>query len=128
MRHVKSVQVLDEIRSHWTAIGPAGMSVEWDAQIINDEPNRLIAWRSLGAAQVDNAGSVRFIRQFGDRGTEVKVVLDYIPPAGRVGSWIASMFGQEPKQQLAEDLWRFKCLMETGSVPTTEGQPHGACQ
>jgi uncharacterized membrane protein len=127
MRHVKTVQVLDGTRSHWTVSGPAGMSVEWDAQIINDEPDRLIAWRSLGGAQVDNAGSVRFIPQPGDRGTEVKVVLDYIPPAGRVGSWIASMFGQKPKRQIAEDLWRFKCLIETGSVPTTEGQPRGTC-
>jgi len=127
MNHVQSIQVLDEKRSHWTATGPAGTTVEWDAEIINDEPDRLIAWRSLGGAQVDNAGSVRFVPAPADRGTEVKVVLDYIPPAGRVGSWVAAMFGQEPKQQIKEDLWRFKCLMETGTVPTTEGQPRGAC-
>ena len=127
MNHVKTIQVLDQKRSHWAATGPAGTTVEWDAEIINDIPNELIAWRSLGGAQVDNAGSVRFVPAPGNRGTEVKVVLDYIPPAGRIGNWIAAMFGQDPKRQIADELWRFKCLMETGETPTTEGQPRGSC-
>jgi uncharacterized membrane protein len=125
MKHVKSVQVLDEKRSHWSATGPGGTTVEWDAEIINDEPSRLIAWRSLGGAQVDNAGSVRFVPAPGDRGTEVKVVMDYIPPAGRVGNWVAGMFGQEPGRQIAEDLRQFKSMMETGEVLTTGAQSAG---
>ena len=61
------------------------------------------------------------------RGTEVRVVIDYIPPAGRVGKWIATLFGEEPTQQIREDLRRFKRLMETGEIPTTQGQPRGTC-
>jgi uncharacterized membrane protein len=117
----------DGKRSHWVAKGPGGMQVQWDAEIINEEPNRLIAWRSLGGAEVDNAGSVRFISAPGERGTEVKVVIDYIPPAGRVGWAVAKLFGRDPAVEVREDLRRFRQLMETGEVPTTDGQPRGTC-
>jgi uncharacterized membrane protein len=129
MRHLEAVTVLDGNRSHWVAKAPAiaGGKVEWDAEIINDEPNALIAWRSLANADVDNTGSVRFVPAPSERGTEVKVVIDYIPPAGRLGSWVAKLFGEEPQQQIQEDLRRFKRLMETGEVPTTQGQPKGNC-
>ena len=129
MEHLESVTVLDEKRSHWVAKAPAiaGGKVEWDAEIINDEPNSLIAWRSLENANVDNAGSVRFVPGPEGRGTEVRVVVDYIPPGGRVGKWVAKLFGEEPSQQIKEDLRRFKRLMETGEIPTTQGQPRGDC-
>jgi uncharacterized membrane protein len=126
MRNVKSVMPLDEDRSHWVAVGPMGYSVEWDAEIINDEPNQTIAWRSLENALVDNAGSVRFIPSPGDRGTEIKVVIDDIPPAGRVGAMIAKLFGADPQAEVREDLRRFKQAMETGQIATTAGQPTGA--
>jgi uncharacterized membrane protein len=111
MAHLKDVKKIDERRSHWVAKAPAGMSAEWDAEIINDEPNALIAWRSLGGATVDNAGSVRFVPAA--EGTEVKVVLDYIPPAGRLGAAVAKLFGEEPGVQVREDLRRFKEVMES---------------
>ena len=128
MHHLESVKVIDDRRSHWVAKAPAlaGGKVEWDAEIINDEPNALIAWRSLADADVDNAGSVRFVPGPEGRGTIVKVVIDYIPPAGRVGSWVASLFGEEPTIQVHEDLRRFKQLMETGEVPINEGQSRGS--
>ena len=125
MRHLESVRVIDEKRSHWVAKAPAGTSVEWDAEIINDEPNALIAWRSVGNPWVDNAGSVRFVPGSGDRGTEVRVVVDYIPPGGRFAAAVAKLFGREPSQEIREDLRRFKQVMETGEVPTTEGQARG---
>jgi uncharacterized membrane protein len=126
MRNLNSVTNFDENRSHWVAAGPMGYSVEWDAEIINDEPNQTIAWRSLANAEVDNAGSVRFVPAPGDRGTEVRVVIDYIPPAGRVGATIAKLFGADPEREIREDLRRFKQVMETGEVPTTEAQPSSA--
>jgi len=129
MEHLESVTVIDDRRSHWVAKAPsiAGGKVEWDAEIINDEPNALIAWRSLENANVDNAGSVRFVPGPEGRGTEVRVVVDYIPPAGQIGKWVAKLFGEEPTQQIREDLRRFKRLMETGEIPTTQGQPRGTC-
>ncbi|MDB5296788.1 MAG: hypothetical protein JWO31_2771 [Phycisphaerales bacterium] len=125
MDHVQSVRVTDDKRSHWVVKAPAGRTVEWDAEIINEVPDELIAWRSLGGADVDNAGSVRFVDAPGDRGTEVRVVLDYIPPAGRLGKYVAMLFGEAPEIQIKEDLRRFKRLMETGYPPITDGQPHG---
>jgi uncharacterized membrane protein len=70
---------------------------------------------------------VRFVPGPEGRGTEVKVVIDYIPPAGRLGNFVATLFGKNPSQQIREDLRRFKRLMETNEVPTTEGQPRGTC-
>jgi len=129
MSHLESVRVIDEKRSHWVAKAPsiAGGKMEWDAEFINDEPNVVIAWRSLPGADVDNAGSVRFLDRTHDRGTQVSVVIDYIPPAGRIGKWIAMLFGEAPEQQIQEDLRRFKRMMETGEIPTTQGQPRGTC-
>ncbi len=100
--------------------------MEWEAEIINEEKDRLIAWQSIEGSGIANAGSVRFM-ETGDRGTEVRVVLDYIPPAGRLGWAVAKLFGEEPSQQVREDLRRFKQLMETGEIPTTRNQPRGSC-
>jgi len=129
MSHLEEVRVIDEQKSHWIAKAPsiAGGKVEWDAEIINDEPNSLIAWRSLAGADVDNAGSVRFVPGPEGRGTEVRVVLDYIPPAGRLGKWIAKLMGEDPQHEVREDLRCFKRIMETGELPTTQGQPRGNC-
>jgi len=121
MKHLKSVTTLDDKRSHWVAQGPAGMNVEWYAEIINDEPNRLIAWKSLAGADVDNAGSVRFLPAESGSGTEVSVTLDYIPPAGRAGAWIAKLFGHDADQMIREDLRSFKALMERGEVAKAAG-------
>jgi uncharacterized membrane protein len=125
MKHLKHVKVYDNKRSHWIASAPLGASVEWDADMINDQENRLIAWASVEGADVDNSGFVRFQPATGGRGTEVKIVLEYNPPGGVVSAAIAKLFGEEPEQQIGDDLRRFKMLMEAGEIATTEGQPKG---
>jgi uncharacterized membrane protein len=129
MTHLQSVEVKDDKHSHWVAKAPAiaGGSVEWDAEITRDDPNSVIGWRSLPGSQVDTAGEIRFSKAMGDRGTEIHVFMDYIPPAGRVGHWIATLFGEAPARQMRDDLRNFKALMETGEIPTTSGQPRGTC-
>jgi uncharacterized membrane protein len=112
-------------RSHWVAPAPAGTTVEWDAEITEDRPNELIAWRSLEGADVNHRGRVRFEREPGGRGTLVTVDLHYIPPLGLLGSAIAKVFGEDPRWQVRDSLRRFKQVMETGEVLTTEGQPAG---
>jgi uncharacterized membrane protein len=121
MRHLKQVEVLDEKRSRWTAKAPAGMSVQWDAEIVQDQEGEWLAWRSLPGSQIENSGSVRFAPAPGARGTEVRVQLEYKPPAGRFGRVIAMLFGEDPEQQVREDLRRFKQLMETGEIPLSDG-------
>jgi uncharacterized membrane protein len=125
MTHVESVQLTGENRMHWKVTGPAGTTVEWDAELIADEPGRYVAWRSLEGAQVDNAGTVRFEPAPGGRGTIVRVMMSYSPPGGAAGALVAKMFGEEPSQQIDDDLRRFKWLIETGEIPTTIGQPSG---
>jgi uncharacterized membrane protein len=125
MKHLESVQTLEGQRSHWVAKGPAGTTVEWDAEILEDHPNELIFWRSIEGAEVDNTGSVRFERAPGGRGTVVRVRMQYDPPAGVVGATVAKLFGEDPAWQVKDDLRRFKQLMETGEIITTEGQPAG---
>ena len=120
MSRLISVEKIDEKRSKWVAKGPAGSTVRWEAETINDEPNSLIAWRSLAGAQVDNAGSVRFREGPPGRGTEVRVELDYIPPGRTVGAWIAKLLGNDPKRQIETDLRRLKQIIETGEVTTAQ--------
>jgi uncharacterized membrane protein len=123
MRHLKEVQVDNERLSHWKARGPAGIDVAWDAELTLDHENEMIAWRSLPGAQVENSGEVRFEDAPGGRGTIVRVQLTYRPPAGVLGAAVAKMFGEEPTGQIADDLRRLRSLLETGEVPTIEGQP-----
>jgi uncharacterized membrane protein len=125
MKHLKSVEVYDDKRSHWVANAPLGASVEWDAEILEDRENEFISWASVEGADVDNSGFVRFKPATGNRGTEVKVVIEYAPPGGALASAIAKLFGEEPEQQIGDDLRRFKMLMEAGEIATNEGQPRG---
>ena len=124
MPHLVSVRSTDEKRSHWAAKAPGGRTVEWNAEIINDDVNELIGWRTLAGSDVVSAGSVRF-KPTGTDETIVHVHLQYEPPAGKVGATIAWVLGYDPSQTISADLRRFKALMETGEVPTIEGQPRG---
>jgi uncharacterized membrane protein len=128
MNDLESVQITGVKRSHWVAKGPAGKRIEWDAEITEDRPNELIAWRSLEGSQVENSGSVRFEPARGKPGTVVRVEMEYRPPAGLLGTTVAKLLGAEPKQQLHENLHRFRQLLETGEIITTEGQPAGRSQ
>jgi uncharacterized membrane protein len=122
MTHLKEVRELDGKRSHWVARGPLGMSVEWDAEIIVDRPNEVISLKSLDRSDVDTAGSVHFRPAPGNRGTEVRVSLKYDPPAGKVGAFVAKLFGADPEREIKEDLARFTTLLESGEVETP-GRP-----
>ena len=125
MKHLKSVKVHNEKRSHWIANAPLDNTVEWDADILEDRENEFISWASVEGADVDNSGFVRFTKAPGDRGTEVKVVLEYNLPGGALAATVAKLFGEEPEQQIGDELRRFKMLMEAGEIATTEGQPSG---
>jgi uncharacterized membrane protein len=102
--------------SHWVAHGPAGTEVSWDAEIITEDPGRMIGWRSLEGSQVDTAGSVHFTPLPSAAGTEVRVNLKYDPPAGKLGGWLAWLFGQDAARQIRADLQRFKQLVEAGEI------------
>jgi uncharacterized membrane protein len=116
MRHLESVEKVTDTISHWRAEGPAGMSVEWDAEIYNEVPNQLIAWRSLEGSDVVSAGSVNF--DAAGRGTRVTVHLQYSPPGGKVGAAVAKLFGRDAETEIREDLRRFKQVVEAGEVPS----------
>lgn len=123
MNHLEAVTVQSGNRSHWVAKAPLGQKVQWDAEVINDQPNELIGWRSLPGSQIPNAGSVHFAPAPSGRGTEVTVELEYNPPAGQLGALVAKIFGEEPDTQVQDDLRRFKQVMEAGETATIEGQP-----
>ncbi|WP_413200644.1 SRPBCC family protein [Nostoc piscinale] len=125
MKHLQSVKVYDAKRSHWIAKAPLANNVEWDAEILEDRENEFISWASVEGADIDNSGFVRFKKAPENRGTEVKVVLEYNIPGGGLSAAIAKLFGEEPEQQIGDDLRRFKMLMEAGEIAKTEGQPTG---
>ena len=127
MIHLEAVTSSGDRRSHWVAKAPGG-PVEWDAEIIEDRLGEVIAWQSLEGSEVPNGGSVRFSDAPADRGTEVRVELRYDPPGGTAGATVAKLFGEEPQQQLRDDLRRFKQVMETGEVVRSDGSLEGAGQ
>jgi uncharacterized membrane protein len=125
MKHLESVRGIDERRSHWIATGPLNTRIEWDSEIIAEETNRFIAWRTLPGADVAQSGIVRFEEGPAGRGTIVRVEMVYGMPGGPAGAAVARLFGMAPEQIVKEDARRFKQILETGEVPTTIGQPAG---
>ncbi|HXK62400.1 MAG TPA: SRPBCC family protein [Acidobacteriota bacterium] len=126
MKHVVSIEILSPDRSRWTVTGPVGTHIRWDAEITEDRPAQVIAWRSVPELEVENSGSVMFRES--PRGTEVHVDITYHPLGGRLGAWTAWISGEEPSQQLRDDLRRLKQMLETGEIATTAGQPSGASE
>lgn len=128
MPHLRSVRPTAERRTHWIAIGPGGKTFEWDAETTADRPGECISWRTIEGSDIDHSGSVHFDRAPGGRGTIVRVQMYYAPPAmgaGVAGAALGRLLGQDPEQEVAKDLRRFKQVMETGDVVSTEGQPAG---
>jgi uncharacterized membrane protein len=123
MHHIECVLETSDRISHWVVRGPAGMKIEWDAEIVNEVENELIGWQSLPGSQVDSGGSVRFTPN-GDNSTTVSVSLQYNPPAGTVGAMVARALGDDPRVIIREDLERFKELMETGAVSERQSEKH----
>jgi uncharacterized membrane protein len=128
LSHLKSVRVMGEKQSHWVSSMPHGKDIEWDAEITEDTPNELLSWRSLPGADVPNSGSVRFERAHGGRGTMVRVRMQYELPARIGASLVSAVVGRDPGLRVRKDLMRFKQLLETGEIATTEGQPAGRPQ
>lgn len=122
--NLESVSETGPNRQHWVAKGPGGKKLEWDAEIINDKPGELIAWRTLEGADVPSAGSVQF-RSAGS-GTEVKVEMQYQPPAGAAGDLVSKITGDDPDKQTQKNLEELKRLMEgsgsNGSTASSSGQ------
>lgn len=125
MEHLESVEEIKAGRWRWVARAPAGKKVKWHAEIVEDRPGHLIAWRSVGRGDVTNAGWVRFAPAPGDRGTEITVEVHYVPPGGRAGAAVAKLLGENPQQQVRDDVRRFKQVIETGEVVRSEGSPEG---
>jgi uncharacterized membrane protein len=117
MDNVLSVTEEGPTRSHWMVSGPAGTTLEWDAEIVNEEPNKVIGWKTVPGSTVAHAGSVNFRDTGGGLATLVRVKLQYDPPAGRIGGLVASWLGSDPETQIAGDLERMKHVLESGPAP-----------
>jgi uncharacterized membrane protein len=122
MEHLQRVEQLDDLRSHWVASGPMGLTFEWDAEIINERQNELIAWHSVEGSEVDSAGSIHFRELVDGRGTEIRVSLKYDAHAAQLAEPVARLLGRSPSRQIHEDLLRFKRAMESGGIAATAGQ------
>ncbi len=125
MTNIRSAESTGPKTSRWVSDGPMGKTFAWDSEIINDQPGRLIAWKTLPGADINQAGTVRFEPATGGRGTVVTVEVNYEPPAGLVGLAIAKVLGEDPDARTRENLRQFKQLMEAGEIPTIDGQSSG---
>jgi uncharacterized membrane protein len=126
MYHVESIDGNGNGRTHWKVKAPAGRTVEWDAELVEDRPGEALVWRSVEGSEIRNAGAVRFLDAPNDQGTEVHVEFDYEAPGGKIGEAVAKLFGEEPTQQAKDDLRRFKQVLETGFVVRSEASPEGS--
>ncbi len=124
MDHLESVEITGDRWSHWKAKTPVGITMEWDSEIISDQPNSLIAWRSVPGSQMEHSGSVRFERAPGGRGTLVRVEMEYAPPGGALGASFAKLFGAEPGQQAESALRLMKQILETGDIMRSDSSIH----
>ncbi len=127
-KYVESVQPIDNVRSHWTMKLPTQQKVEFDSELYTDVPNEVISWRSLSGAELKNAGSVRFEPAPDKQGTEVRLTVEFVPPAGALGKALLSMFTAAPSEYIGQFLREFKQYMETGEKATTEGQSSGRAE
>jgi uncharacterized membrane protein len=125
MTHVESVLKTGDRTSHWIAKSPLGNKIEWNSEIVRDEPGRLIAWRVQGNPMAANAGKVQFEPAPDGRGTVVTLELDYQLVPGPLGASLGEVLGHIPEREVLEDLRHFKELMEAGEIPTVKGQPTG---
>lgn len=116
MSHLQRVDVITPSRSHWVTKGPAGATVEWDAEIVAERENEYLEWQSVAPAEVPNRGTVQFVDAGVGGGTEVIVTLEAQPPAGKVGDLVARALGRSPQQEVTQALRRFKQIAE-GDLP-----------
>jgi uncharacterized membrane protein len=122
MEHVEEIEEIDQLHSRWVVKGPAGTRLQWHATILTEREGELISWESLPGAEVENAGSVRFDPVRGGTATQVRVTLQYHPPAGVLGATVAKLLGEAPEQQLASDLERFKNILEARVPADSNGK------
>jgi len=126
MQHLESVQTQDDRHSHWKAKGPGRTTVEWNAVVTDDVPFTRIAWKSEGKTSVPNSGAVQFIEAPGGQGTEILVDIDVEIPAGGAGKMAAKLYGEDPAQQVRDDLRHLKQVIETGEIVYSEANPAGS--
>jgi uncharacterized membrane protein len=125
MRHLESVTVESGRRTHWKAIGPMGTRVEWTAETVDDRPGELISWRSLPDSDIEVEGTVSFREAPAGRGTVVTANIIYGSSKAQAGHILSKLVGKSPRFMMEQDLRRLKALLETGEIPTIEGQSHG---
>ncbi len=136
MRHLSSVKEIDDIRSHWEAKIPENnpITVSWDAEIVKDDHNSFISWRSLPGSMIENAGKVEFRDALGRQGTEIRVMITYRPPAGHIGTGIAKIFNPMLDKMIREDVTNFKQYIEftnpsgAGAAMSTAGTGQAGIQ
>lgn len=126
MQNIESVRETGDRTSHWIAKVPGGMRLQWQAEIVEEQPNQFISWRTREGSEVNHCGSVRFDAAPGGRGTIVRVEMYYGLPGGRMAQQAAKLLSAAPETVIKEDLRRLKQLIETGEIATTRGQPSGA--
>lgn len=125
MNHLESVTVLGDRRSRWIALLGMGYRLTWDAEITDEQQNEYIAWRSLPGSDLYVEGKVEFKRAPANRGTLINATIRFRPPAGILGTVVSRFLGKVPNFIMRQDLRRLEAILETGEIPTTEGQPHG---
>jgi len=124
MNRLETVTVLDDRKSRWVALGPLGRRIKWDTEITGERENEYISWRSLPGSDIQVDGRVEFREAPANRGTLISAYLEFRPTQGTAGT-LANFLNKGANFAIRQDLRRLEALMETGEIPTIEGQSHG---
>lgn len=126
MKHLLTVKELDARRSHWEAVIPGNVgTLKWDAEIVKEREGEFIGWQSLPNATIENAGKVEFRDVDNGLDTEIDVTISYRPPAGDIGSGIASLLNPVFEKIIKQDILNFKEYIETHNMPVYGGAQSG---
>lgn len=125
MKELQDIEVLSPQLSRWRVKLSSGPEVKWDAEIIAEIPNQMISWRSVGESEVSQRGTIWFDRAPAGRGTIIHCAMDFSVPGGMVTEFVTKMMGEDPNTLVNANLKRLKAYVETGEIPTVEGQPSG---
>jgi uncharacterized membrane protein len=128
MKDLKDVKILSPKKSHWVIELEMGVSVEWDAEIVSERQNEMIAWKNVEGSEVETTGSVWFRPAPAGLGTIVSLLLDYKIPGGKVSEWLTKFMGEDPDSLSFINLRRLKAYLETGEIATIKGQASGRAE
>ena len=111
---------------HWVIEDPGtGKQLEFDAEELELRPGKRHVSRVTSGVTAGTTDILTLEPHPAGRGTIATMVADMVLPGGKLSNAVGAVISRSPKQVVVEDLRHLKELIESGEIPTVEGQPAG---